>query len=422
MNEAEWTRAVTAAGPILLHIARQIVRDESAAEDVVAETYLLAWQKRGQLRERRRLLPWLKRICRNCALDLKRRRERDPLSSHAELIEGANDAAPTVERTSRHRQLLEQLPDGLKSIARMRFVDGMGYSEIAEIESLSTSTVRGRIHMAKEALREEIVMSAENSGPHVDEWDDGELMPAPDYVVVWRGMKLRLLGTWRPGERGFYSPAGRRLSRMPSAIRKSSMFQRWETDGWVDPARHVLVWFRRTGAPGYTFVQRCPTRSDSPDSSPVVCSRLSDAEGDDARRRIVSTLIGPVVNDDAAAVRFELELVNPCSVSAVPGWGAAFVSRPRTEKDKACTLTVAYSSPVAKTDWAVRGLTQDDREIDPTTMAQADAQCGEGGLTGLELGFPVAADELKGVVFRPRWHARVDWGVISVAPQSAPPG
>jgi len=416
MNEAEWTQAVIRAGPALLHLARRIVRNESAAEDVVAETYLLAWQKREQLRDSRKLLPWLKRICRNCALDLERRRTRDPLSSHAELVEGVNDAAPAVERPSTRRQLLEQLPDTLKSIARMRFVDRMGHSEIAEIEGLPTSTVRGRIHVAKETLRKEIVMSAENSAPRVDKWDDGELKPAPDNVVVWRGMKLRLLGTWRPGQKGFYNPAGRRLSRVPSAVRKSSMLQRWETDGWVDPARHVLVWFRRTGAPGYTFVQRCPTRSDRPESSPVVCSRLSDAEGDDGHRRIVSTVIGPVVEDAEAAVCFELEFNHPCSVSAVPGWGAAFVSRPRPEKDKACTLTVAYSSPVAKTDWAVRGLTQDDREIDPTRMAQADAQCGEGGLTGLELGFPVAADELSGVVFRPRWHAKVDWGTISMPP------
>ena len=417
MDEAEWVRAVTQAGPGLLALARRIVRDEASAEDVVAETYLRAWQKRGQLQRRGRLLPWLRRICRNCALDLQRRRARDPLGSHAPLAAAAGDASTPVPGELGRSELLDRLPDKLKAVARMRFVDGLGHSEIAQIERLPTSTVRGRIYMAREAIRKEIEMTAERSEPRSDAWDDGEVPPSPDNVLRWRGMRLRLLGTWRPGQKGFYGPSGRRLSRVPKAVRQSHVFQHWDTFKWVDPAQHALVFFRRTGEPGYAFVRGCQTSSDCYDHSHVVYSLLADADAVKGRRRIMCTVIGPVVEDEEAAVRFRLGFVGDCEVTAIPGWGAAFVSRAQSgDSSGTCGLSVAYSSSTVKTDWAVRGLLDDDGEVDPAGFSQAASQCNEGDITGLALTLPVSPDRLRGIVFRPRWHATVDWGMVAMPP------
>jgi len=420
VEKAEWTRAVIEAGPSLLQIARQIVGDESSAEDVVAETFLRAWQKRGQLRRRRKLHPWLKRICRNCALDMVRRRTSDPLLlPHAELIESVNDAEAAADRPG-HQRLLERLPDTLKSVARMRFVDGMGYSEIAQIERLSTSTVRGRIYMAREALRREIEMTAEQSEPKSDEWDDGQLTPSPDRVVRWRGMRLRLLGTWRPGQKGFYGPSGRRLSRVPKAVGRSHVFGHWDQHKRLNPAQNALIFFHRTGAPGYAFVQGCQTTTDR---NVVIWSLLYDSDAVDGRRRISTILIGAAVEDEEAAVRFRSDFSDECSNSAFPGWGAAFVSRAQPGDDaKTCRLTLAYSSATAKTDWAVRGLVDDDSEVTPTSTAQGASCCAEGDITGLTLTLPISPAELRGIVFRPRWHVKVDWGTISMPPAAAPAG
>ena len=67
-------------------------------------------------------------------------------------------------------------------------------------------------------------------------------------------------------------------------------------------------------------------------------------------------------------------------------------------------------------DWAVRALAKGDREICPVSLSQAASECSEGELTGLALTFPVSPEQVKGVVFRPRWHAKVDWGSITMPP------
>jgi RNA polymerase sigma-70 factor (ECF subfamily) len=421
MKEADWTRIVVSAGPTLLRIARRFVRDEASAEDVVAETYLRAWQKRGQLRERRKVLPWLKRICRNCALDVQRRRAGDPIAAGPDLIDGVTDERPPSPAGAR-QDLLDRLPDSLKSIARLRFVDGMGHSQIAQIERLSTSTVRGRIYMAREVLRKEIEMTAEQAEPKADKWDDGKLKPSPDGVVRWRGARIRLLGMWRPGQQGFYGPSGRRLSRLPKAVRDSEMFREWNRKPPIDPMRNAVVFLQKIGGQGYVFVQGSETMHEYLDRRSIIYSPLRDESAPGSRRRVSTILIGAVIEEPEAAVVYRSDFRGECSVTAIPGWGAAFVCRPEPHEDgNGCTLAVAYSSKTVKTDWAVRALVDGDEEIGPTRLSQSAAECSEGDITGLRLPFPVPPDKLRGIVFRPRWHAKVDWGLIAVPPPAAGP-
>ena len=401
-------------GPELMRLATAVLDDPFLAEDAVAGTYLKAWEKRGTIRDDAKLNYWLKRICRNCALDLRRRRLRDRIRRDPETLERASTEA--VPGGLSHEELLERLPDKLKSVARMRFVDEMGYSEIAQIERLPTSTVRGRIHLAREQLRREIEMSVQHTEPKNDAWDDGVVRPSPDGVIRWRGMSIRALGAWRPGEKPFYAPSGRRLSRLPSLVRQSNVFNHWDRLKGLDAREHVLMFFQRSGAPGYTFVLGCKSCTESPDS------RLSYSfipiEGTRSRRRrITAGLIGDVVDDDSAAVRFLSDFTCDCSVTAIPGWGAVFVFPSRAGKRKnTCSLSLAYSSSVIRADWAVRALVKDDQEISAVSLNQAGSQCSEGHLTGIALTFPVPPKQVKGIVFRPRWHAKADWGSIAMPP------
>src|SRR5713101_829239 len=65
----------TAVGflPQLLNAAIRLARDPSVAEDLVQETYRIALERQGQLRDTARCRPWLFRILRNLHLDSVRR-------------------------------------------------------------------------------------------------------------------------------------------------------------------------------------------------------------------------------------------------------------------------------------------------------------------------------------------------------------
>ena len=414
VSDQAFAGRLLSVGPELVRLAMSILDDSSLAEDAVAGAYLKAWEKRGTLRADGKLDPWLKRICRNCALDLRRQRLRDPVQYQPEALEHACDES-ALDGLSRE-ELLGRLPDKLKNVARMRFVDDMGYSQIAEIERLPTSTVRGRIHLAREHLRREIEMTAQHEQPKSDAWDDGVVRPSPDGVVRWRGIKVRMLGTWRPGQNQFYGPSGRRLSRVPSAVRKSRVFAESERIESPRPAEHILVFFQMSGGPGYTYIRGCRTSSEGADSR-LAYSLMPIDEANAVRRRIRAGLVGDVVDDEDAAVRFLSDFTSGCSVTAIPGWGAVFVfvAQPGQHKGT-CSLSLVYSSAVVESDWATVGLTDDDREIPPDSVSQAASACNEGDVTGLVLVFPVAPERVKGVVFRPRWHAEADWGSIAMPP------
>ena len=109
------------------------------------------------------------------------------------------------------------------------------------------------------------------------------------------------------------------------------------------------------------------------------------------------------------------DLGSEAVAEAVPGWGAvyAFKAAPGP-RDGTCTLRVVYSSTAVKVDWEVFGLSDDGRELGSFNKEQAASSCNEGNVIGLTLNYRVPPEQLKGVVFRPRCHARADWGKVRV--------
>lgn len=80
-----WTALVRQHDRLLHHVARRHGLDEHDRADVVQETWLIAMEKVGQLREANRFAPWLCAICRRSALKLLGRRAicrvEDPITS-----------------------------------------------------------------------------------------------------------------------------------------------------------------------------------------------------------------------------------------------------------------------------------------------------------------------------------------------------
>src|ERR1700751_3713853 len=125
-------------------IAREILRDDTEAEDVMHDAYVRAYQNLADFEGRAKFITWLTGIALNEALARVRRRSRfqsidssDP--SNGDLMNSATASRRNPERESYDRELsgvIEKavlaLPDEYRVVFMLRDVEGMSTEEPAE--------------------------------------------------------------------------------------------------------------------------------------------------------------------------------------------------------------------------------------------------------------------------------------------------
>jgi RNA polymerase sigma-70 factor (ECF subfamily) len=154
----------------LYRLARSIVRNDSEAEDIVQETYVIAFAHLPSFRGEASLATWLSRIAINEALGRLRRTRRT-----AEIItNGPADDAQIIpfpltagsddpERTMAQRQILklveqatDALPDAYRTVFVARVIEGLSIEETAALLAIKPQTVKTRLHRARELVRNQI--------------------------------------------------------------------------------------------------------------------------------------------------------------------------------------------------------------------------------------------------------------------------
>jgi RNA polymerase sigma factor (sigma-70 family) len=141
--------------PALRRYAYALVREHSAADDLVQDTLeraLLHWSSRrtgGDLRA------WLFTILRNLHVGNHRRAQRrgtDVALDDADLADARADQEAVMEA---HDVLaaLDQLPEEQKSLVLLIGVEDFSYDEAARILGLPIGTVMSRLSRARKRLR-----------------------------------------------------------------------------------------------------------------------------------------------------------------------------------------------------------------------------------------------------------------------------
>lgn len=145
-----------------------ILKDSDEAEDVVEETFWQAWRSASQYDGRRASgLTWLLMIARSRALDrlraLRRRAEwvAAPATTAALLDDAYSrkPAGPDVGDPRREVELglaLGALPAEQRQVIELAFLGGLSHSEIAAQTAQPLGTVKTRIRLAMEKLRERL--------------------------------------------------------------------------------------------------------------------------------------------------------------------------------------------------------------------------------------------------------------------------
>lgn len=158
-DEPRWVQqAVEQHERPLLGYALRLTGNIERARDVVQETFArLCRQSPAQLNGT--LAQWLYTVCRNCALDA-RRKERRAMS----MVESASETFPspasgpdliaeTNDASSLVLQLLERLPENQQEVIRLKFQHGMSYRQISQITGNSEGYVGFLIHTGIKTLR-----------------------------------------------------------------------------------------------------------------------------------------------------------------------------------------------------------------------------------------------------------------------------
>lgn len=152
--------------PWLLAVAEAMLSDQGEAEEVVQETFTIAWRRLDLFDPASgRLVPWLLRITRNRAIDrLRARRRRTEklrrLEAYGALGQGTvaavepdEAAAPGWHVHTAVHQALAGLPPEQREVVRLAYFEGLTHSEIAGRLALPLGTVKTRLRLAFDKLR-----------------------------------------------------------------------------------------------------------------------------------------------------------------------------------------------------------------------------------------------------------------------------
>ncbi len=136
--------------------------DADTAEELAQETLLAVWRKASLYAEDKGAAStWIYTIARNLRIDRLRREFawQELPAGHEETA--SDDPAPDEavsdnERQTRVRAALAQLPVDQHEVVALSYLDGLSHSEIAEKLQLPLGTVKSRMRLAYQRIRETV--------------------------------------------------------------------------------------------------------------------------------------------------------------------------------------------------------------------------------------------------------------------------
>ena len=169
IDDEAFARAIDRYKDRIVNYLTRLTSDRERAEDAAQETFIRFYQHRHRYREEGTLQAYLFRIATNLVRSEERRKKRwrllEPIFSRGgESPDGVNsEKHPRSDDPDRRALASEEQRQVTLAISRLdlhyraplvlREIEGLPYSEIAEVLGLSEGTVKSRLHRAREQLR-----------------------------------------------------------------------------------------------------------------------------------------------------------------------------------------------------------------------------------------------------------------------------
>ena len=144
-------------------LSYRIVGNRVIADDVMQEAFLSIWRSRERyVADRGSLRSWILGIVHHRALDVLRRNSvHDRRRASAEGIEEMHEAPERTElEVARRdearsiRSAIEELPEQQGQVIQLAYFGGFTHTQIAEMLEMPIGTVKGRMRLGLEKLRQ----------------------------------------------------------------------------------------------------------------------------------------------------------------------------------------------------------------------------------------------------------------------------
>ncbi len=154
----------------LYAVAYRIAGERSDAEDVVLDSFAQAWRDAPRFQPSRgSAIAWLTMICRSRALDLIRSRGRrarvvtKAAAAQPDAAPGMGTADPGTDRDVEQLERRKVVAEALMALSppqreavQLAFYEGLSHSEIAERLGEPLGTVKTRVRLAMQRLRDSL--------------------------------------------------------------------------------------------------------------------------------------------------------------------------------------------------------------------------------------------------------------------------
>jgi len=145
----------------LYNLAYYMTRNREDAHDLVQETSLRGFRFYDKFEKGTNFKAWMMTILRNLFINQYRKKVKEPGKVEFELVENYI-SSPNIDGATEEifgetlHQSLEKLPEELRAIVVLFYVDGLSYKEIAKVMKCPMGTVMSRLYAARKMLKKHI--------------------------------------------------------------------------------------------------------------------------------------------------------------------------------------------------------------------------------------------------------------------------
>ena len=146
---------------------RMTYNNREDASDLVQEASLRAYRFYDKFEEGTNFKAWILTILRNVFINQYRKRIKEPAKVNFHEIEGFI-GAPGISGAQEEifgemlQDSIDQMPEELKTVITLFYLEGLAYKEIAKVMNSPIGTVMSRLHMAKQFLKKKLTQIKNN--------------------------------------------------------------------------------------------------------------------------------------------------------------------------------------------------------------------------------------------------------------------